>query len=77
MLSAILWSRPATISAPLLWFLVLATCASLASAGPVSLSDAQKVKLRELVKSDPDAKRRFEELKRQADGALKDDGPYA
>jgi hypothetical protein len=52
--------------------MVLATCAPLASAGPVSLSDAQKVKLAELVKSDPDAKRRFEELKRQADGALSD-----
>ena len=34
--------------------------------------DAQKVKLTELVKSDPDAKRRCDELKRQADAALKE-----
>jgi Alginate lyase len=57
---------------PLLWVVVLATCASPASAGPVSLSDAQRAKMAELVKSDPGAKRQFEELKRQADAALKE-----
>lgn len=51
---------------------VLALTTRQASAGPVSLSDDQREKLAALVKSDPDARRRFDELKRQADGALKE-----
>ena len=47
--------------------------APLASAGPVSLSDAQRHKLADLLKSDAEAAARFEEIRKEADAALKEE----
>jgi hypothetical protein len=49
--------------------LVLATVQ--ASAGPVSLTDPQREKLVKLIAADPEATRRFAEIRRAADAALK------
>src|SRR4051812_33388151 len=56
----------------LLQFLLLAL-ATQASAGPVSVTDSQRTKLSDLVKSDPEAAKRFAGLRKDADAALKDE----
>ena len=62
------------MSRPLPFFAMIAIAigaAATASAGPVSLSDAQRQKLIQLVKSDTEAGQQFAEIKREADAALK------
>jgi len=51
--------------------ITLLSLVAVASAGPVSLSDNQRHKLGDLVKSDPEARQQFEEIRNQADAALK------
>src|SRR4051812_12847331 len=53
--------------------LLIALAAGGAFAGPVSLTDAQRTKLIELVKSDAEAGKRFAGLRKDADAALKDE----
>jgi hypothetical protein len=53
--------------------LLIALVGSAARAGPVSVSDAQRARLADLVKTDAEAAKRFSGLRKDADAAMKEE----